>query len=398
MMQRSTVVPERPIRVLAFIEAPAVVGPPKNLLLVARALGGGERPSVSIRIVTFLRGSGSSAFIQACKDAGVEIEIIRERHRFDLSALSQLRRLVDLHKPDIVQTHNVKSHFLMRLAGVRRGVPWIAFNHGYTAEDLKMKAYNQVDRWSLRGANVVVAVCDAFGAALVRRGVRKERIAVLHNAVSAIPRSSPEEVSALRRSLEIPPGALILLAVGRLSPEKAPDHLLQAIAALQERRVKLDFRLVMVGDGPDRSHVEKLRRALGLCNVVILAGTTSNVALYYSLADIFVLPSHSEGSPNALLEAMSAGLPVVATSVGGVPEIVQSGVTGLLVPPRDREAMADGMAALIQDSELRKRLGGQAQAWVSSHHSRQHYLQSLTNLYHRVAGLRAEPGVAPPGR
>lgn len=383
------------IRVLALMEARSVTGPAKNLLAVARGLAQ-EQPAVSIRIVTFTRHETSNAFIEACEGAGVAVDVIRERYRFDLGVIPQLRNIVRRTAPDILQSHITKSHFLIRLSGLHRDLPWIAFNHGYTAEDLKVRLYNQVDRWSLRGADRVVTVCGAFADRLRRWGVSERRITVRHNAVPPFPPVTPGSADRLREALGIPAEALVLLSVGRFSPEKAHAGLLRAAAALKRRAGTPAFRLVMVGDGPERERLKALCRELELTDLVVFTGTTAGVPVYYSLADVFVLPSRSEGSPNALLEAMASGTPVVATAVGGVPEVVRSGDTGLLVPANDVNALASGIAELLSDQELRRRLGRCGRDWVALHHSPQEYVRSVLELYGDAVRLRPRPGASGP--
>jgi glycosyltransferase involved in cell wall biosynthesis len=353
----------RAIRVLALMEARSVTGPAKNLLAVARGLA--QEQAASIRIVVFTRHETSNAFIEACERAGVAVDVIRERYRFDLGVIPQLRNIIHRSAPDILQSHITKSHFLIRLCGLNRDLPWIAFNHGYTAEDLKVRLYNQLDRWSLRGADRVVTVCGAFADRLRRWGISERRITVLHNAVQPFP---------------------------PVTPEKAHAGLLHAVAALKRRAGAPAFRLVMVGDGPERERLKALCRELGVTDLVVFAGTTADVPVYYSLADVFVLPSRSEGSPNVLLEAMASGTAVVATAVGGVPEVVRSGDNGLLVPANDVNALAGGIAELSIDQELRQRLGRSGRDWVALHHSPQAYVKSVLDLYQDALRLRPRPG------
>jgi glycosyltransferase involved in cell wall biosynthesis len=378
------------IRVLALMEARSVTGPAKNLLAVARGLA--QEQAASIRIVVFTRHEKSNAFVEACERAGVAVDVIRERYRFDLGVIPQLRNVIHRSAPDVLQSHITKSHFLIRLCGLNRDLPWIAFNHGYTAEDLKVRIYNQLDRWSLRGADRVVTVCGAFADRLRRWGVSERRITVLHNAIAPFPPVAPGSVDRLRETLGVPAEALVLLSVGRFSPEKAHADLLRAAAALKRRAGVPAFRLVMVGDGPERERLKALCRELELTDLVVFAGTTADVSVYYSLADVFVLPSRSEGSPNVLLEAMASGTAVVATAVGGVPELVRSGDNGLLVPANDVNALAGGIAELLGNQELRQRLGSRGRDWVALHHSPREYVRSVLALYQDAVGFRPRPG------
>src|SRR5262249_5784676 len=135
---------------------------------------------------------------------------------FDRAVIAQLREIISAKKPEIIQTHNVKSHFLIRLSGLAQGRRWIAFQHGYTAPDFKMRCYNQLDRWSLRAADRVIAVCKPFAARLKDRGVDPARLLVLHNSIAQAPDSKPEEVRDLRERLKLTSDARVLLSIGRL--------------------------------------------------------------------------------------------------------------------------------------------------------------------------------------
>jgi glycosyltransferase involved in cell wall biosynthesis len=377
----------QPIRVLAFIEAYSVTGPAKNLIEFARLSSGAGNQSkrVQVTIATFQRGSDGepNEFIRAARAAGLTVEVIPEKRALDLSVLRKMRSLLEKHQPDIVQTHNVKSHFFACLLGVPRRYPWIAFHHGYTRTNLKDVLHNQFNRWSLRKARRVVTVCQAFAAELEKVGVAGERILVRHNMVKAFIPATPERVEALRSKYAIPPHALVGVCIGRLSQEKGHIDLIRALVHLRERGLGVDYRIIIVGDGPERTRLQEEARRVGVSSNIIFAGYDSDTAPYYSLADFAVLPSHSEGSPNALLEAMAAGLPAVCTRVGGVPEIAQDGVSALLVEKGTPAALAQALARLITDEELRGVFATNARR-LSDHYSARNYCESIVSLYQQV--------------
>ena len=169
-----------PIRVLAFMEASWLTGPAKNLIEFARRAAATEDdlPQVNITIATFQRDASAAhnTFVLACQQAGLEVHIIRERFAFDPSVIPAIRRLLAACNPDVVQTHSVKSHFLMRLSGGYRKFPWVAFHHGYTWTDLKMRLYNRLDRVSLPAAHQVITVCRPFASALEKMGHMSSRV------------------------------------------------------------------------------------------------------------------------------------------------------------------------------------------------------------------------------
>jgi glycosyltransferase involved in cell wall biosynthesis len=287
-----------------------------------------------------------------------------------------------------------KSHFLVKLTGIGRQYPWIAYHHGYTTTDLKMRAYNQLDRWSLPSATHVITVCDAFAKELSRTGVRPDRISVSHNSVAPARHVSDAERQVLKNELGLADDEQIVLAVGRLSREKGHSDLVNALRFLSESDPELKFKLLIVGAGPEREHLERTVGTARLSTQVLFIGHVEDVAPYYAIADVLALPSHSEGSPNVLLEAMVAGVPVVATEVGGVPEIALAEETALLVPPYDPRLFASALRRLLLDPELGHSLRANARARVASHFSPESYARFLIGTYREVVEARA--GVAQP--
>jgi glycosyltransferase involved in cell wall biosynthesis len=369
-----------------MMEARSITGPAKNLSTFAaqaRILAGQGVPDIELSVATFERPSASSKpFYSALEQQGIACDIIAERHAGDFRVASQLRRIIAERKPDIIQTHNTKSHFLMRTMGTPPGTQWIAFHHGFTATDWKDKAYTQLGRWALKGAPHIVTVCRAFARELTAAGVPEDRIAICHNSVSPVPAPPAGELAALKRSLGIPPEALVILAVGRLSEEKGHRDLVSAVAMLRSARPSLDARLLIVGEGPER-------RALGAAEHLLLPGQQKNVRPFYAIADIFVLPSHSEGSPNVLLEAMAARLPIVATAVGGSVELVADEETALLVPARDSKALCAAIERLADDRALAERLAANAES-ASRQYTPEAYARSIVALYQQI--LNRAPG------
>lgn len=374
----------RPIRVLALMEAPWVTGPAKNLIEFARR-GALWARVVDLHIATYQRGAGSplNEFGEAVRQAGVPLEVIRERHAFDFGDVARLGEIVGRLRPDIIQTHNIKSHLFVRLGGFRRSIPWIAFHHGYTQRDLRDHLYRHFDRLSLPAADHVVTVCRPFAGMIRRYGVPANRISVLHNSVTPYVAPSADLVTATRARFGLAEGVPVILAVGRLSHEKGHCDLIDAVAGLKQ------VRLVLVGEGPARGRIEKHIRALGLSNSVVLCGQQSDVRPFYAIAAVLALPSHSEGSPNVLLEAMAAGVPVAATAVGGVPEIATDGETALLVPKGDTAAMAEALARLLGEPEFARAMARRAQSVVLASYSPEKNREWIVNLYRTVLARRA---------
>ena len=385
------------IKILSIVEATTINAVAKNVLgfhRSARELNqASDFPAIEGRVVTFERqrddAKPPNEFVTVMRELGFEIDVIPERRRFDLSVLPALRKAVEQYNPDVVVTNSVKSHFLLWRSHLSRKFPWIAFHHGYTTTDRKMRLYNRIDRWSLPAADRLITVCHAFARELASStGVPLENISVLHNSIRPQPPASEADAQSIRSKLGIADNERVILSVGRLSKEKAHIDLLAAFKRLRETNPEINCKLIIAGDGPERARLEAAAESFGLKERIVFTGQVRNVQTFYAAADVFALPSHSEGSPNVLLEAMAAQLPIVATAVGGVPEIVEDNVSALLVPSNDSPALAVTISRLLTDSELARRLTTNASALVITKHSPEQYVRSLVEIYQAVIDQR----------
>lgn len=315
------------------------------------------------RVVTLLAAGmkerGHTPFI-CCYDArgdyeadraeglGIQVHVILREPGVDVSYVRKLRTWLRDVRAEVIHAHNSTALFYGGLAGLAAGVPIrIATEHdGVFPRSRSAAASNRllVSRVLTHSVAVSQAVKDLWCES---DGVARDRVIVIPNGV-------PDT----RRPRVSHAGCRIGM-VGRLSVEKGADVLLRALALLPRERYP-DLKLVVVGDGPQRGELEQLIRALDLADRIEMLGTRHDVPDLLATMDIFALPSRREGLPLALLEAMAAGLPVVASAVGGVPEAITSAELGLLVPPEDPAALSQAIARLADDAETRAALGRSA--------------------------------------
>ncbi len=389
---------ESSLKILSLVEATDINAVAKNVLEFYRtahelAQKLPDFPTIQGSIATFDRHTedqSPSEFVMTARESGLDVSVIPERRAFDLSVIPALQKAVEKRQPDIVITNSVKSHFLLWRSRLWKKYPWVAFHHGYTTTDQKMRLYNRLDRWSLPKADLVVTVCHAFARELASAtSVPLERIVVRHNAIRTQPKPNSTDVKVLKDRFGITEDDRVLLSVGRLSKEKAHADLIVAFKHLCETNTKIVVKLVIVGDGPERARLKLAARTSGFTDRIIFAGQASDVQPFYAMADVFVLPSHSEGSPNVLLEAMAAHVPVVATTVGGVPEIVEHEKSALLVPANNPSALAAASARVLIDSDLAQRLATSAFALAVAKHSPEEYARSLLEIYREVIERRS---------
>lgn len=374
--------PSRPLRVFTMLEATSISGAVKPVMEFAREARRLEQGRLEIVIAAFARGSAENSLTRAVRKQGLPLELIRERHPWDWRVIPQLRNAIARWQPDIVWTHGCKSDFLVRVFSLQQSAKWIATHHGYTKDALRTRFYNRLDRWSLPGADCVLTVCSMFAEELVRKGVPADRIHVQQNPIR--PNGlRPQPASLNRRGLGIAPDARIVLTVGRLSSEKGHADLIHAAAEWRRLSHTSPIAVIVVGDGRERRNLERLCSQMKLDEMVRFVGFQDDVRPYYGIADIFVLPSHSEGFPNVLLEAMDAGIPIVATAVGGIPQMVDDEVSALLVPARQPLALANAIDRLLADRNLEKRLtqGGRR---ILMLHTPEEYFRNIYVLFQEV--------------
>jgi glycosyltransferase involved in cell wall biosynthesis len=325
------------MRVAALIDTVQVSGPGRQLAALASSLADF---GVEFTVVTFHRiGRDRSPYLDYLEEAGVRYVVVQENGPLDLGLPARLRRVLAECAPDIVQTHGYKPTALawaLRRAGASQ--PWIGFFHGATTENIKVRLYHWLTNRLLGAADRVVVMSRAHLAHFSRLGAKA---CVVHNAVLELPAESlraadSSTVEGVRPRIGV---------VGRLSPEKGVDVFLHACDALARRGVS--FSAVVAGDGPERARLERLRDALDLAGRVDFIGATPAMASLYASLDLLVIPSRSEGLPNVLLEALRADVPVVATRVGAIPDVLDSPSAGLVVSPGSAEALAEGIALAL---------------------------------------------------
>jgi glycosyltransferase involved in cell wall biosynthesis len=371
---------------------------PRILILITLAEVGGAQtyvaqllPALSARFEVVVGAHGDGPLRDAAHAAGVRFVPLRHVRRnlhpgHDLLGLIELVALIRRERPDIVHVNSSKAGFLGRLAALAARTRvrlftvhgWAFKAHGGPTGAL----YRWADRFMSPLTTLTICVSQSERAAgVAARTCRVERTVVIPNAIDV--------EGAPQASLDGDPPRI--LTVGRLAHPKDPLTLVRALAALGQR----PFSLAFVGDGPDRHELEEEVRTLELGHRVALLGEIRDVPELLARADVFVLSSRSEGAPLSILEAMAAGLPVIASDVGGVGELVVNGETGLLVPPGDPTRLAHALARLLDDRALRVQLGAAGRARARERFDLAALLGAHIQLYTRELSRRGLPAGMP---
>ena len=304
----------------------------------------------------------------------------------DLLALRALMRLLGRERPALVHTHTSKAGALGRLAAWLSGIPAVVHTpHGHVFYGhfgaLASHGFLLVERLLARVTTRLIALTEAErDEHLARRVGPWGRFAVIPSGIDVERFRAVMGVTGSRpQGLEIPPDAIVVGSVGWLTPIKGHRFLVEAVARLVPTNPRL--HLLIVGSGELQEELNAAARRLGIGHALTLAGPRDDVPDCLACMDIFVLPSLNEGMGRALVEAMAAGRPVVATQVGGVPALIQHQRTGLLVPPADAAALADALAELVDRPAWAKELGAAASASISQVYDARGMVRAIEAVY-----------------
>ena len=379
-------VPARPraaIRVCHVMSADLWAGAEVQVATVAAYLA--QRPDVMLIAALFNDGPLATELARI----GVPVTVISEQRLGTPRIVEALTRVLRTHAIDIVHTHRYKDTAIGALAAGLAGVPFLVRTvHGHPEPmrgwaSWRFRAYNTLDRAVLQWfADGMVAVSGGVAKSLEPLGGRYAPVVRLPNGID-LARVKPARARAdVRHELGVAPDAPLIGTVGRLSPVKGHAHFLEAARRVLESEPRARF--LVVGDGELRGELTALAARLGLDGRCRFTGSRTDVYDLMSAMDVFVLPSLDEGTPMALLEVMAVGVPVIASAVGGIPDVITDRATGLLVPAEDASALAEACVWYLRNGADAEAFARRARAVVASEFSHATNGDRLVDLYRDV--------------
>ncbi|MFN8413459.1 MAG: glycosyltransferase [Anaerolineales bacterium] len=339
-----------------------------------------KKRGIEMEVIALRPNWSESPFPGQLRALGVPVTTLNIKKLYDPRAIPSILKVLKKGKFDIVQTHLTHSNILGSVSARLLGIPVFATLHTTNESDLigHFTVRRNIQRFILRNiTNRVIAVADSVASA------HKERLGgrdvdVVPNAVVDIPKLPEEQQDKLRREVLGDPKRLFVLSVGRLIEDKGMSDMINAFSAIIKKNSS--SYLLIVGAGELLDNLKKQVEQLNLADFIGFAGAREDAAQLMSVADIYVSSSHREGLSIALLEAMSVGLPILATSVGETASLLENG-RGVLVPPKNVDKFAEELSKLIEQPLLRSTLGAAAREYVQSQYNLSLWMDRLLVLY-----------------
>lgn len=319
---------------------------------------------------------------QLLAERGIQVEAFKRKPGFDWALIAKIRQLIRSWSPKVIHCHQYTPYLYGWLASLGTRSRVIFTEHGrFYPDRYRYKAF-LVNAVMARLTYSLVAISVATREALVRyEFMPRSKIRVIYNGLRGLERD-PAAQETIRDTLEIPRDAFVVGTVARLDVAKNQTMMLRAFKLVLAQHG--NAYLLMVGDGPERQHLEYTARELGISDKVRFTGFIKSPQNHLAAMDVFLLSSHTEGTSMTLLEAMSLAIPAVATNVGGNPEIVAQGRTGILTPPGDETAFADAILSLARDRTKYQLMAAEAKNLFTQRFSDQTMIESYERLYERA--------------
>jgi len=376
------------INVLHLRDTTEIGGPGKTILETFAHIDG-KRFAMHLGVFLTRSEVDDSAFIGEARRRGVNLSIVRSIHQYSPAIVGTLVRLIRELNIDILHTHEKKSDILGFVAARWAGIPVVATLHGWIRNDLKQKVFAVVDRWVIKRYDALIAVSEEMKNKIVRDGADPAMIHVLYNSILIDRYRRNGCRGYLSEVAGRPTSKPIVGTVGRLSPEKGHKDFIAAVAIVVRKGYKGSF--FIVGDGPEMPHLREMIASHGLESRVFLTGYLRDPVRVYEDLDLMVLPSYTEGLPNVVLEAMAMEVPVIATRVGGTPEVIEDGENGILVPPGSPEDIARAMEEFLKKPDRYFAMVQSGKRTVETKFDFRERTRNLEAIYETIARKRPVP-------
>lgn len=365
-------------RPIAHLIAPAQIGGAESVVL-ALAAARADRTRVIIINQTAAADSAPHPLTDQLRARGVAVDEVRCGRRRYFDEARAVARLLETSRTALLHTHGYHGTLVGWMAARRARIPIVATVHGYLDRDFKERLYGRLDRWVMRRFDAVIAVSRGVEDVLQRGGHARERLVVVKNGMP--PLAQPHARARARELLGVSSEGPIVGWIGRLSVEKGADLFVQAMAAMEPA-----VTAIIVGDGPERPRLERMAVELAQGSArqhIVFAGAQADAARLLSAFDVLALSSRTEGMPMVILEAVNAGVPVVAFRIGGIPDLLAED-SAWLVPPLDPDALRHALREALASPDEARRRAAHAKEVLTLELSTEKWVERVWAVYSQV--------------
>ncbi len=376
------------VKVLHLRSSTSLGGPEKQILRVAKPL---RLEGFDLTLLVLYRRNAAMPFLHPlvaeARKQGMLAGQMQDNNPFFFQLVSQIARQLKQAQFSLLHTHENRGDILGGMAAKLSGIKAVAAVRGSTDRTLALCLYKVLDLLALHFFDKVIAVSNSLRWQVISAGLPQERVVTIHNAIDL----EPLEVEAsmdglgLKKSLGIGHEEQVVAIVGRLSPEKGHANFFQAAKKILATSPKTRF--IVIGNGPLGEKLKSLSVSLDIGPAVSFLGFRQDVAALMKMSDVVVVSSLREGLPNVILEALALARPVVATRVGGIPEIIRDGETGLLIPPEEPEQLAEALLRLLRNPQEGEKFGERGRAVVAREFNVETMARRTAEVYREVLEL-----------
>jgi len=368
------------IKILHVIASNSIGGAENVLLTLSREI---DREKFDLLLGIFVgKSEDGRTFWRAGMKANCKMEAIRIRSSYDSSQIRDLYKLIRRYRPQIIHTHGYKTNIIGFLMAKIFRIPIVTTFHGWLhTRKIKTKIFDRLNLLMLRHFDLIITVSDQIRLELECMNIPSHKMVVLKNVPTIESIRNPSKRS-FRDELGVSHNSKLVGFIGRLEPVKGCLQFIKAASEILHR--DQDFTFIIVGDGSERPTLERHVLELGIERYILFLGFCSDPANVFRSLDLYVLPSLDEGLPLALLEAMLLGVPVIATAVGGVQEVIQDGVNGILVPANNTPAMVRAIEYSLNDKVATSQRVFKAKKTIEQKYDVSTWVKKIEEIYLRL--------------
>ncbi len=343
-----------------------------------------DRSRFNPRLLVFKERRGiHERSVELMAEQGLQVELLPWGYIRNLpGAVFRLVSMIRAESRVIIHSHDTRSDLVSIIAGKLTGTPVVISNHAWHPADFKRKVLESIRVRLMHYADLIISVSENTNVETLERGLPESKCMALYSGIDLQPFQTLPSRAEARRALNLSEDDFVVGNVARLWPEKEQDKIIDAAAQLAEQYPRMKF--LIVGDGPLEQALKEQVVKQGLQQTVLLPGFRKDLLHVLAALDVFAFPSSAEGTPMVIYAAMAMALPIVASPVSGVGEVLLDGETALLVPPADADALAAAVVRLIQEPELAQRLGSGAKQIVEQKYSVEQAVNQLEQIYTRL--------------